>query len=147
MARAGSCLHADQGRRREWTSVHDRVMTQGGGQTDPAPELMGAGLPCRGRHAAARGLTCRPGRRCATRHHLTATARQRGLCGDIEQALVPCNALRRCRGSTPVGGQCRSCPRHECCEALMLKMIGFDGDDTLWRSEDYYRDANAEFAA
>lgn len=29
----------------------------------------------------------------------------------------------------------------------MLKMIGFDGDDTLWRSEDYYRDANAEFAA
>ncbi|MEW9571482.1 HAD family hydrolase [Rhodanobacter sp. Si-c] len=29
----------------------------------------------------------------------------------------------------------------------MLKMVGFDGDDTLWRSEDYYRDANAEFAA
>ena len=29
----------------------------------------------------------------------------------------------------------------------MLKMVGFDGDDTLWRSEDYYRDANAGFAA
>src|SRR5690348_14253522 len=29
----------------------------------------------------------------------------------------------------------------------MLKMVGFDGDDTLWRSEDYYRDASAEFAA
>jgi len=29
----------------------------------------------------------------------------------------------------------------------MLKMVGFDGDDTLWRSEDYYREANAEFAA
>lgn len=29
----------------------------------------------------------------------------------------------------------------------MLKMVGFDGDDTLWRSEDYYRTANAAFAA
>ncbi|HET8765657.1 MAG TPA: HAD family hydrolase [Rhodanobacter sp.] len=29
----------------------------------------------------------------------------------------------------------------------MLKMVGFDGDDTLWRSEDYYRAANAEFSA
>lgn len=29
----------------------------------------------------------------------------------------------------------------------MLKMVGFDGDDTLWRSEDYYREASAEFAA
>lgn len=29
----------------------------------------------------------------------------------------------------------------------MLKMVGFDGDDTLWRSEDYYRAANAQFAA
>lgn len=29
----------------------------------------------------------------------------------------------------------------------MLKMVGFDGDDTLWRSEDYYREANSEFAA
>lgn len=29
----------------------------------------------------------------------------------------------------------------------MLKMVGFDGDDTLWRSEDYYRTANDEFAA
>jgi len=29
----------------------------------------------------------------------------------------------------------------------MLKMVGFDGYDTLWRSEDYYRDANAGFAA
>jgi putative hydrolase of the HAD superfamily len=26
-----------------------------------------------------------------------------------------------------------------------LQLIGFDGDDTLWRSEDYYRDAQAEF--
>jgi putative hydrolase of the HAD superfamily len=29
----------------------------------------------------------------------------------------------------------------------MLQLIGFDGDDTLWRSEDYYRLANEEFAA
>ena len=29
----------------------------------------------------------------------------------------------------------------------MLKLIGFDGDDTLWRSEDYFRQANADFAA
>ncbi|MEO7068330.1 MAG: HAD family hydrolase [Rhodanobacter sp.] len=29
----------------------------------------------------------------------------------------------------------------------MLRMIGFDGDDTLWHSEGYYRAANAEFAA
>src|SRR5690348_18347849 len=36
MARAGSCLRAGQGRTKEWTSVHDRVMTQGCGQTDPA---------------------------------------------------------------------------------------------------------------
>lgn len=28
----------------------------------------------------------------------------------------------------------------------MLQLIGFDGDDTLWHSEGYYRDANAEFA-
>jgi putative hydrolase of the HAD superfamily len=26
-----------------------------------------------------------------------------------------------------------------------LKLIGFDGDDTLWRSEDYYRDAQHAF--
>jgi putative hydrolase of the HAD superfamily len=26
-----------------------------------------------------------------------------------------------------------------------LKLIGFDADDTLWRSEDYYRDAQAAF--
>jgi putative hydrolase of the HAD superfamily len=29
----------------------------------------------------------------------------------------------------------------------MLQLIGFDGDDTLWRSEDYYRQANDEFLA
>ncbi len=29
----------------------------------------------------------------------------------------------------------------------MLQLIGFDGDDTLWRSEDYFRQANADFAA
>jgi len=28
----------------------------------------------------------------------------------------------------------------------MLQLIGFDGDDTLWRSEDYYQQANATFA-
>jgi putative hydrolase of the HAD superfamily len=28
---------------------------------------------------------------------------------------------------------------------FMLQLIGFDGDDTLWRSEDYYRQANEEF--
>ena len=26
-----------------------------------------------------------------------------------------------------------------------LRLIGFDGDDTLWKSEDYYRDAQAQF--
>ena len=34
-------------------------------------------------------MACQPGRRCATHYHLTATARQRGLRGDIEQALKP----------------------------------------------------------
>jgi putative hydrolase of the HAD superfamily len=29
----------------------------------------------------------------------------------------------------------------------MLQLIGFDGDDTLWHSEGYYQEANAEFAA
>ena len=29
----------------------------------------------------------------------------------------------------------------------MLKLIGFDGDDTLWHSEGYYQHANAGFAA
>jgi putative hydrolase of the HAD superfamily len=29
----------------------------------------------------------------------------------------------------------------------MLQLIGFDGDDTLWRSEDYYQQANAAFTA
>ncbi len=29
----------------------------------------------------------------------------------------------------------------------MLQLIGFDGDDTLWHSEDYYRAANEAFAA
>lgn len=28
----------------------------------------------------------------------------------------------------------------------MLQLIGFDGDDTLWHSEDYYQRANAAFA-
>jgi hypothetical protein len=28
---------------------------------------------------------------------------------------------------------------------MALKMIGFDGDDTLWRSEDYFAQAQAEF--
>lgn len=28
---------------------------------------------------------------------------------------------------------------------LDLQLIGFDGDDTLWRSEDYYREAQAAF--
>ena len=27
----------------------------------------------------------------------------------------------------------------------MLKLIGFDGDDTLWHSEGYYREASARF--
>jgi putative hydrolase of the HAD superfamily len=29
----------------------------------------------------------------------------------------------------------------------MLRLIGFDGDDTLWRSEDYYREASTQFNA
>jgi putative hydrolase of the HAD superfamily len=29
----------------------------------------------------------------------------------------------------------------------MLRLIGFDGDDTLWRSEDYYRQASEQFVA
>ena len=28
----------------------------------------------------------------------------------------------------------------------MLQLIGFDGDDTLWHSEGYYQQAQAEFA-
>lgn len=28
----------------------------------------------------------------------------------------------------------------------MLKLVGFDGDDTLWHSEGYYREANEAFA-
>lgn len=28
-----------------------------------------------------------------------------------------------------------------------IRLVGFDGDDTLWKSEDYYRDANREFEA
>ena len=30
---------------------------------------------------------------------------------------------------------------------VMLQLIGFDGDDTLWHSEGYYREANARFVA
>jgi putative hydrolase of the HAD superfamily len=29
----------------------------------------------------------------------------------------------------------------------MLKLIGFDGDDTLWHSEGYYREASQQFSA
>jgi putative hydrolase of the HAD superfamily len=29
----------------------------------------------------------------------------------------------------------------------MLKLVGFDGDDTLWHSEGYYREASAQFTA
>jgi putative hydrolase of the HAD superfamily len=29
----------------------------------------------------------------------------------------------------------------------MLKLIGFDGDDTLWHSEGYYREASVQFTA
>ena len=29
----------------------------------------------------------------------------------------------------------------------VIRMVGFDGDDTLWRSEDYYRGAQREFEA
>jgi putative hydrolase of the HAD superfamily len=28
-----------------------------------------------------------------------------------------------------------------------IRLVGFDADDTLWRSEDYYRDAQREFEA
>lgn len=27
----------------------------------------------------------------------------------------------------------------------MIELVGFDGDDTLWHSEGYYRAAHAEF--
>ena len=30
---------------------------------------------------------------------------------------------------------------------MSIRLVGFDGDDTLWRSEDYYRDAQARFEA
>ena len=30
-------------------------------------------------------------------------------------------------------------------QAHRIRLVGFDGDDTLWRSEDYYRAAQAEF--
>src|SRR6185437_10051180 len=58
-------------------------------------------LPCRGRHAAARGLTCQPGRRCATRHHLTATARQCEPGGDMGQALVYKGGMKAIDTLTP----------------------------------------------
>ncbi|MEA9753110.1 hypothetical protein VDG03_19250, partial [Xanthomonas campestris pv. raphani] len=28
-----------------------------------------------------------------------------------------------------------------------IQLVGFDGDDTLWKSEDYYRTAEADFEA
>ena len=28
-----------------------------------------------------------------------------------------------------------------------IQWVGFDGDDTLWKSEDYYRQAEADFEA
>jgi putative hydrolase of the HAD superfamily len=28
---------------------------------------------------------------------------------------------------------------------MSIRLVGFDGDDTLWRSEDYYREAQARF--
>ncbi len=31
--------------------------------------------------------------------------------------------------------------------AATIKWVGFDGDDTLWKSEDYYRQAEADFEA
>ena len=30
-------------------------------------------------------------------------------------------------------------------QARGIRLVGFDGDDTLWKSEDYYRDAQAQF--
>ena len=30
-------------------------------------------------------------------------------------------------------------------DAPSIRLVGFDADDTLWRSEDYYRDAQAQF--
>ena len=30
---------------------------------------------------------------------------------------------------------------------MSIKLVGFDADDTLWRSEDYYREAQARFEA
>ena len=30
---------------------------------------------------------------------------------------------------------------------MSIRLVGFDGDDTLWRSEDYYRDAQVRFEA
>ncbi|HEX2083802.1 MAG TPA: HAD family hydrolase, partial [Xanthomonadaceae bacterium] len=30
-------------------------------------------------------------------------------------------------------------------EEASIRLVGFDGDDTLWKSEDYYRQAQAEF--
>lgn len=35
--------------------------------------------------------------------------------------------------------------RHTSTMTRTLELIGFDGDDTLWRSEDYYRDAQHAF--
>ena len=32
-------------------------------------------------------------------------------------------------------------------QAAPIQLVGFDGDDTLWKSEDYYRAAEAEFEA
>src|SRR6185437_12322648 len=98
VTRAGSCLRAGQGRTRKWTSVHDRVMTQGCGQTDPARRVALAWPPSGGARldpCLRRGRLCQPGRRCATHHHLTAMRGQRELRGDIEQALSIAGARTR----------------------------------------------------
>ena len=57
----------------EWTSVHDRVMTQACGQTDPAPEFIGAWVAIEWPACGSERLGLTASRAGATPYHLTAT--------------------------------------------------------------------------
>ena len=48
---------------------------------------------------------------------------------------------------SPIRGCRRVCVRmgDNAGMSTAIRMVGFDADDTLWKSEDYYRAAEAEF--
>jgi len=76
VARAGSFLRARQGRARECTSVHERVMTRYGGQKDPARRVACSWPP-----SGSAQLDLAASQACTTHYHRTATNKQRGLHG------------------------------------------------------------------